>query len=262
MESDIITQSAQNNAIEAAAMAIRTLDDPTRLSLPGWDSEDEFPPENLDSNEPNMERHQHLMQMLHLIACLQWLWRDRNDYFVSGNLTVYYSPRQKKSEFFRGPDFFVAKDCDPNPNRRSWVVWHEDGKYPNFILEILSESTAAMDRGEKKEIYQNIFRTPEYFLYEPETQILEGYRLQGGRYVAIPTNDRGLIWSEQLELYLGIWEGSVRFFDASGDRVLMPEEDALLAMQQLEDERQKFEAEKQRADRLAERLRALGVDED
>jgi Uma2 family endonuclease len=185
---------------------------------------------------------------------LQWLWRDRNDYFVSGNLTVYYSPRQKKSEFFRGPDFFVAKDCDPNPNRRSWVVWHEDGKYPNFILEILSESTADMDRGEKKEIYQNIFRTPEYFLYEPETQSLEGYRLQGGRYVAIPTNDRGLIWSEQLELYLGVWDGNARFFNPAGDRVLMPDEEALLAMQQLEFERQ-------RADRLADRLRSLGVED-
>jgi hypothetical protein len=85
-------------------------------------------------------------------------------------------------------------------------------------------------------------------------QSLEGYRLQGGRYVAIPTNDRGLIWSEQLELYLGVWDGNARFFNPAGDRVLMPDEEALLAMQQLEFERQ-------RADRLADRLRSLGVED-
>ncbi len=43
-----------------------------------------------------------------LLKCLDWLWRDRTDYFASGNLTIYYSSRQRKSEDFRGPDFFVV----------------------------------------------------------------------------------------------------------------------------------------------------------
>ncbi len=43
--------------------------------------------------------------------------------------------------------------------RKSWMVWEENGKYPNLILEILSESTAKVDRGLKKQLYQNVFRT-------------------------------------------------------------------------------------------------------
>ncbi|MEH2120308.1 MAG: Uma2 family endonuclease [Nostoc sp.] len=63
-------------------------------------------------------------------------------------MTIYYSPNQKKSEHFRDPDFFVVlgiqrKDC------KSWVVWQEDGKHPNLIVEILSNSTVAVDKGLK-----------------------------------------------------------------------------------------------------------------
>lgn len=48
-----------------------------------------------------------------------------------------------------------------NRPRRSWTVWHEDGKYPNLIVELLSDSTAAIDRGLKKQIYQDIWRVHE-----------------------------------------------------------------------------------------------------
>jgi len=40
-----------------------------------------------------------------------------------------------------------------------------DGKYPNLIVEILSDSTAAIDRGLKKQLYQ-AFRTPDYFWFD------------------------------------------------------------------------------------------------
>jgi hypothetical protein len=73
--------------------------------------------------------------------------------------TIYYSPNQLKSEDFRGPDFFVVLGAEKK-ERKSWVVWQEDGKYPNVIVELLSDSTASVDRGLKKEIYQNTFRTP------------------------------------------------------------------------------------------------------
>jgi Uma2 family endonuclease len=112
-----------------------------------------FPPSDLYSNEPPWETHLHLLQILLLLNCLNWWWRDRQDYFATGNLTIYYSPDQRKSEDFRGPDFFVVLGTDPKP-RKSWVVWEENGKYPNLIIEILSDSTAATDRGLKKQIYQ------------------------------------------------------------------------------------------------------------
>jgi hypothetical protein len=118
------------------------------------------------SDEPEMENYQHLMQMLALIATLRWLWRGRTDYFVGGNLTIYFSERQRKSEDFRGPDFFVALGVDGTRERRSWVVWQEDGKYPNVIIEFVSASTEKIDRGEKQ-IYEDVFRTPS--TTDPET---------------------------------------------------------------------------------------------
>lgn len=67
---------------------------------------------------------------------------------------AYYSTRQRKLEDLRGPDFFVVLDTEYKEGK-SWVVWEEDGKYPNLILEILSDTTAQIDRGLKKQIYQD-----------------------------------------------------------------------------------------------------------
>jgi Uma2 family endonuclease len=46
-----------------------------------------FPPSDLYSNEPPLETELHLRQIILLITCLEWLWRDRNDFYASGNLT-------------------------------------------------------------------------------------------------------------------------------------------------------------------------------
>ncbi len=127
-----------------------------------------FPPSDLLSDEPPLETYLHLQQMMLLLKSLDWWWRDRNDFFSAGNLTVYYSPRQRRAEDFRGPDFFVVLQTERQP-RKSWVVWEEDGKYPNVIVEILSETTAATDKGLKKQIYQDSFRTPDYFWFDPDT---------------------------------------------------------------------------------------------
>ncbi|AUB38668.1 Endonuclease, Uma2 family [Nostoc flagelliforme CCNUN1] len=88
-----------------------------------------FPPGDLYSDEPPLETDLHRLQMTLLIQCLKWLWRNRNDFYVSGNLTIYYTPRLRKSKNFRGPDFFVVLGTERKP-RKSWVVWEEDGKYP------------------------------------------------------------------------------------------------------------------------------------
>ncbi len=58
-------------------------------------------------------------------------------------------------------DFFVVLDTEKCP-RKSWVVWGEQGKYPNVIVEIISDSTANIDRTKKKILYQNTF---QYLFY-------------------------------------------------------------------------------------------------
>ncbi len=189
-----------------------------------------FPPGDLESNEPPLETHLHLQQMLLLIKCLDWWWRERSDYFATGNLTIYYSPQQRKSEDFRGPDFFVVLNTERKP-RKSWVLWEENGKYPNVIVELLSNSTAATDRGLKKQIYQDTFRTPEYFWFDPENLEFMGFELLRGTYRQLEPNEQGWLWSEQLELYLGIHERKLRFFTGEGQLVPTPEEAAIAEQQ-------------------------------
>ena len=213
-----------------------------------------FPPGDLYSDEPQLETYLHLQQMMLLIKCLDWLWRDRNDFFATGNLTIYYSPRQRKSEDFRGPDFFVVLGTERKP-RKSWVVWEEEGKYPNFIVELLSETTAGTDRELKKQIYQDTFRTPDYFWFDPETLEFAGFHLVDGEYQPLEPNSQGRLWSGQLNLYLGIYQRKLRFFTPEGDLVPTPEESA-------ESERQQKELAQQRAEKLAAKLRELNIDPD
>ncbi|MEG4985488.1 Uma2 family endonuclease [Microcoleus sp. BR0-C5] len=206
----------------------------------------------LESDEPEMESSLHYIQLALLVACLEWQWRERNDFFVGANLTVYYSQQQLRNRDFRGPDFFLIRNTEKRP-RRSWVVWEEDGRYPDIIIELLSSSTARVDRNEKKILYQNRFRTPEYFWFDPEDLELSGFRLIGQEYQAIIANEFGRLWSEVLELYLGIHDGKLRYFTADGELVATPEESAMQAQQ-------KAAQAQERVERLANQLRALGIE--
>ena len=234
-----------------------------------------FPPGDLLSDEPPLETYRHLQQLILLLTSLEWLWRDRTDFFAGGNLSIYYSTRERKSEDFRGPDFFVVLDTE-RKERKSWVVWEEDGKYPNFILEVLSDSTSQIDRGLKKQIYQDIFRTPDYFWFHPYTLELKGFKHTYREYEEIQPNSQGWLWSEELQLFLGVLNEQLRFFTSDGNLVLTPPEEATQQIRQIEIERQKAEAERQKAEvaeaqviverqrveQLLQQLRATGIDPD
>jgi Uma2 family endonuclease len=217
------------------------------------------PPTDLWSDEPPLESDLHLQQITILIGCLERLWQERNNYYASGNLTIYYNEEQLKKRDFCGPDFFVVLDTEKRP-RKSWVVWGEQGKYPNVIVEILSDSTANIDRTKKKILYQNTFRTPNYFWFDPESLELQGFRLIAGQYQAIPDNENGYLWSEQLELYLGIFERKLRYFTPTGELVLTAAEAEL----QEREAKEQAILEKEQAilekERLAQKLRELGID--
>jgi len=208
-----------------------------------------FPPSDIYSDEPPLESDLHREQIDLLIRLIKWWWRDRENFYATGNLTIYFSPNQKKSEEFRGPDFFVVLDTEKK-DRKSWVVWQEDGKYPNVIIEMLSDSTTSVDKGLKKQIYQNTFRTPDYFWFDPNNLELQGFHLVDGQYQEIEVTSNGWLWSQQLGLYLAVYLGKLRFFTPDGQLVMLPEEEA----------NQQLEQERQRAAILAERLRAAGID--
>jgi Uma2 family endonuclease len=199
------------------------------------------------SDEPEMESSLHYTQLLILVTCLEWLWRDQEDFFIGANLSIYYSRQQLKNRDFRGPDFFLVKNTEKRP-RASWVIWEEDGKYPNLIIELLSDSTAKVDRGLKKELYQTRFRTPEYFWFSPNTLELVGWRLVGNEYESISPSENGWYWSQELGLYLGVLENRLRYFTVEGRLILTPEEANLEEIRKAEVERQKAETEQQRAE--------------
>ncbi len=244
------------------------------------------PPTDLWSDEPPLESDLHLQQIIILLSCLELLWQEKNDYYASGNLTIYYNEEQLKKRDFCGPDFFVVLDTEKRP-RKSWVVWGEQGKYPNVIVEILSDSTANIDRTKKKILYQNTFRTPNYFWFDPNTLELQGFTILEGQYQAISANDRGYLWSEQLGLYLGIFDRKLRYFTVDGRLVPTPQEaelqqrqakeQILLEKQQILSEKEQIllekeqerqakeqallekEQERQAKERLAAKLRELGI---
>ena len=110
-------------------MALTQIQTPTSEAKNQKEDDIIFPPGDLDSDEPPLESDLHRKQIDLLIRLLEWLWRDRQDFYVSGNLTVYFSPNQNKSEDFRGPDFFVVLNTERKP-RKSWVVWKKAENIP------------------------------------------------------------------------------------------------------------------------------------
>jgi len=212
-----------------------------------------------DSDEPEMESSLHWDQLALLVSTLEWHWRGRDDFFVGANLSVYFRRDQSSRRELRGPDFFVVRDVERRP-RRSWTVWLEGGRYPDLIIELLSDETARTDRTLKKTLYETVFRTPEYFWFSPETGELSGFGLVEGHYRRIAADARSHLWSGVLGLALGVLDGQLRFYDDTGALVPTLPEAVLQERALFEQERALFEQEQARADRLAAQLRALGVD--
>jgi Uma2 family endonuclease len=173
-----------------------------------------------------METPLHRAQMNLLIDLTNAHWQHRTDYYVGGNMFLYYSPKQLLTEKYRGPDFFIVTGVDGQKERKTWTVWKEQGRYPDLIVELLSTSTAAYDQDGKKRLYERTFRTPEYYCYAPTgSHKLVGWRLHpDGWYRDLVPNERGWLWNSLLQVWLGRWEGAyqekesvwLRFFDKAG----------------------------------------------
>ena len=207
-----------------------------------------------------------------LIESVKAHFHRRSDYCVGGNMCLYYSIEQVKNQDFLGPDFFFVHGESQTANRDRWAVWEQGGRYPDVIIELLSRKTAKRDRTEKKEIYRGVFHTSEYFLYDPIKKTLEGFRLVQNKYAPIEVDSHGRMWSEELELWVGKWDGHyqdeedvwLRFFDHKGHVVqLSAERERVRAEQEksrAEQEKTRAEQEKTRAEQAE--LRASQAEED
>ena len=155
----------------------------------------------------------------------------------------------------RQPDLLVAFGVDPQAYRASngYVVL-EQGRPPDFVLEVASESTAGIDVGEKREDYAAL-GIPEYWRFD-ETGRHYGERLAGeqlvdGVYVtlAIEETSDGSLQGYSAALGLDLrWErGELRFYDPHTDRPITT----------LADERSRANAEQDARVTAEARLREL-----
>ncbi|MDB9315571.1 Uma2 family endonuclease [Spirulina sp. CS-785/01] len=206
-----------------------------------------------DDGEP-METQRHQDQMTMLIHSLYPWIEQREDGYAGGNMFVYFSLEQVRNQDFKGPDFFAVLGV-PKGERLSWVVW-EEGKGPDVIIELLSSSTATVDKTEKKRIYQDQLRVPEYYWFDPfNPEDWEGFTLQNGEYQPIEREGDRMV-SQTLGLSLVRWQGRYRDADTTwlrwatleGDLFLLPQEQVEWERGRAEEERNRAEEERNRAE--------------
>ena len=217
-------------------MSMQALD-PLRWGGKGLPGQDELPCED---GEP-METGFHDAQDALLKDTLLEAWTGTRDFFVAGNMFVYFSEHQVRKNDFRGPDVFVVLDVEPK-GRKSWVAWEEGGRLPDVVIEITSDSTAHVDRGEKMRIYSQIWRTSAYFVFDPDTSKLEAFRLDasGRRYEPLEPDELGDFDVAVLGLKLGLRHTSyrqyetrfVRWLDVDGVALPSAQEQSALARRQ------------------------------
>ena len=115
-------------------------------------------------------------------TALRQHFRKRDDVLVAMELAVYFEHGDE--ETWLQPDVLVVFGVERGRERSSYKVW-EEGKAPDFVLEVASPSTADRDALDKARKYASI-GVLEYWRLDPQGTILEapleGYRAKGHRY--------------------------------------------------------------------------------
>ena len=122
----------------------------------------------------------------------------------------------------RIPDLIIAFDCDPERaiERQGYDIT-EQGKPPDFVMEIASSTTGRVDYTEKRIDYER-YGIPEYWRFDAtggdyHDVALAGDALVDGRYepIDIEWEGAGFCWgySEELGLYVCWDEGKLRWHD-------------------------------------------------
>ena len=194
---------------------------------PAWrlPTEAELPYED---DEPLAETDYQLEPLGYAFYGLRGHYAGRADVAVHADMFVHYLRVDEHGEVRLdedgrpivdrlAPDVFVVFNVS-NRKRNSYVTYDE-GKPPDFVLEVLSESTWRRDMGAKKTIYENM-GVLEYWILDPadayvDPPPLKGFRLIGERYEPIPPiPGAGIAYaSDVLGLELRLADGVLRIRD-------------------------------------------------
>ena len=125
----------------------------------------------------------------------------------------------------RVPDLLIALDADPDLyDEQNGYIISDQGKPPDFVLEVASPSTAKIDTIDKRREYAEL-GIPEYWRFdhtgESHGARLAGDRLIGQRYEPIPLEELSADviqgHSEALDLILRWDQGQLAWIDPETD---------------------------------------------
>ncbi len=192
---------------------------------------------------------------------LDALFIDDPNVFVAGDLLWY--PIEGKPGIRSAPDTMVVFGR-PKGDRGSYKQWEEDGIAPQVVFEILSPGNRAGEMERKFQFYER-HGVEEYYIYDPDRGDLVGWRRAGAILEEIPK--MAGFESPRLKIRFEPGEGpdNLKIFGPDGEPFLTYTElvKRRNADRQLAEEKTKLaEEQTQRANRLAARLRELGVEPD
>ena len=188
-----------------------------------------LPPATVDyptsDGKPLAENDAQARAILYAFGALRVHYEARSDVYVSADLLIYYEEGNPRVSV--APDVFVVFGVEDRM-RGNYKVW-EEGKGPDFVLEVASPGTWREDVGPKRTVYARL-GVREYFLFDPTgehlTPRLQGHRLEDGVYErlsAVESIDRTLAMrSEVLGLELQAkGGGKMRFHDPATGQTLL-----------------------------------------
>jgi Uma2 family endonuclease len=146
------------------------------------------------------------------------------------------------------PDVMVAFGR-PKGDRGSYLQWEEGGIAPQVVFEICSPANTIAVMTRKFRFYER-HGVEEYYLYDPDTGELSGWQRQGDTLEEIEPMEGWI--SPRLGIRFELERGALQLYRRFATYVEL--------MEQREQERQRTAQERQRAERLATRLRALGIE--
>ena len=176
---------------------------------------------------------------------------EGQDNFVAGDLFWY--PVEGQPSIRLAPDVMVALGR-PKGHRSSYLQWREDFIAPQIVIEILSPGNRPPEMKNKLKFYEN-FGVEEYYIYDPDRNILSIYTRKGKDLIKKPSSLRK--WqSPLLKIKLYWTKETLKIFHPNDEPFLSYMELVKLnrlAVLNLEEQLEKTVAAKQRADSAEQR---------
>ncbi len=179
------------------------------------------------------------------------MFRNRPDVFVAADLFWYPIEGDNKTRV--APDVMVVLGR-PKGDRDSYKQWEEGGIAPQVVFEVASPGNTPSEWVSKTLFYER-FGVQEFYIYDPDSGELQGYIRDEEGHLRPVESMRG--WVSPL---LGVR------FDMEGLELVLttPEGERFRSYEEVvaayEEAERLLEQERQRAERLAQKLRELGVE--